>query len=145
MFELLLPGGELLVVFLASNPLFSVYEKLSEDSTWSKYMTVSEKLIIYYKTKNHTFLQNKYSDAFNWKILKDCSLNATAKLEINLYTLPFYRMLPNLFPHTNTARVQRKSFANILKILDLRSKIADAKHNISHTLQSIRWNVSNGD
>jgi hypothetical protein len=42
MFELLLPGGELLVVFLASNPLFSVYEKLSEDSAWSKYMTVCE-------------------------------------------------------------------------------------------------------
>lgn len=50
MYELLLPGGELLVVFLASNPLFSVYEKLAEDPTWSKYMNVSKSFW------HHTFL-----------------------------------------------------------------------------------------
>jgi len=72
MFELLLPGGELLVVFLASNPLFSVYEKLSDDSTWSKYMTVRKNklfkptifyssYIIIHNSLFHYFLKTKNS------------------------------------------------------------------------------------
>ncbi|XP_059476676.1 juvenile hormone acid O-methyltransferase [Neocloeon triangulifer] len=49
MFDLLLPGGELLVVFLASNPIFTVYERLSQDSNWSRYMKDASKFVSPYQ------------------------------------------------------------------------------------------------
>ncbi|CAB3362193.1 Hypothetical predicted protein [Cloeon dipterum] len=47
--ELLLPGGELLVVFLASAPLFTIYERLAKDSTWSRYMKDVSKFVSPYQ------------------------------------------------------------------------------------------------
>ena len=37
---LLRPGGEALLVFLASNPLFATYESMSMEDRWAPYMKV---------------------------------------------------------------------------------------------------------
>ncbi|XP_063591918.1 juvenile hormone acid O-methyltransferase-like [Penaeus indicus] len=39
-YQLLQPGGEALLVFLAHNPLFSMYQNMSEKIEWNKYMQV---------------------------------------------------------------------------------------------------------
>ncbi|KAF4520275.1 hypothetical protein B566_EDAN010743, partial [Ephemera danica] len=38
MYELLEPNGELLLVFLAQNPIFTAYERLAAGNKWGKYM-----------------------------------------------------------------------------------------------------------
>lgn len=38
MFKLLKPNGDLLVVFLAQNPIFEIYKQMSLNKKWSKYM-----------------------------------------------------------------------------------------------------------
>lgn len=39
MYKLLKPNGDLLVVFLAQNPIFEIYKQMSLSKKWSKYMT----------------------------------------------------------------------------------------------------------
>jgi juvenile hormone acid methyltransferase len=40
MFQMLRPEGEMLLVFLASNPIFSMYERMAEKTEWAEYMKV---------------------------------------------------------------------------------------------------------
>ncbi|KFB41593.1 AGAP005256-PA-like protein [Anopheles sinensis] len=47
--RLLKPGGECLLVFLANNPIFDIYNQLSRSPKWSKYMYDVEKYISPYQ------------------------------------------------------------------------------------------------
>uniref|UniRef100_A0AAG5D3Q7 Methyltransferase type 11 domain-containing protein n=1 Tax=Anopheles atroparvus TaxID=41427 RepID=A0AAG5D3Q7_ANOAO len=47
--RLLRPGGECLLVFLANNPIFDIYNQLSRSPKWSKYMYDVEKYISPYQ------------------------------------------------------------------------------------------------
>ncbi|XP_055616095.1 juvenile hormone acid O-methyltransferase [Toxorhynchites rutilus septentrionalis] len=38
-YSLLKPGGDCLLVFLAQNPIFDIYDQLSRSAKWAKYMT----------------------------------------------------------------------------------------------------------
>jgi hypothetical protein len=40
MYELLEPNGDLLLVFLARNPIFTAYERLAAGNKWGRYMQV---------------------------------------------------------------------------------------------------------
>lgn len=40
MYDILKPGGEILLVFLASNPIFTMYERMAERTEWAEYMKV---------------------------------------------------------------------------------------------------------
>jgi len=40
MYDILKPGGEVLLVFLASNPIFTMYERMAERTEWAEYMKV---------------------------------------------------------------------------------------------------------
>ncbi len=40
MYDILKPGGEVLLVFLASNPIFTMYERMAERTEWTEYMKV---------------------------------------------------------------------------------------------------------
>lgn len=40
MYDMLQPGGEVLLVFLASNPIFTMYERMAERTEWAEYMNV---------------------------------------------------------------------------------------------------------
>lgn len=40
MYHLLQPEGEVLLVFLASNPIFTMYERMAEKTEWAEYMKV---------------------------------------------------------------------------------------------------------
>ena len=40
MFQILRPEGEMLLVFLASNPIFTMYERMAEKTEWAEYMKV---------------------------------------------------------------------------------------------------------
>lgn len=39
MFKLLKPDGDVLLVFLAQNPIFDIYKQMSQTKKWAKYMT----------------------------------------------------------------------------------------------------------
>lgn len=51
-FQLLQPGGETLLVFLAKNPLFTVYEKMSEKTEWQEYMKDVSNFVPVYQYKS---------------------------------------------------------------------------------------------
>ncbi|KAI9555670.1 farnesoic acid O-methyltransferase [Daphnia sinensis] len=38
MYDILKPGGDILLVFLASNPIFTMYERMAERTEWAEYM-----------------------------------------------------------------------------------------------------------
>lgn len=40
MYDILKPDGEVLLVFLASNPIFTMYERMAERTEWAEYMKV---------------------------------------------------------------------------------------------------------
>lgn len=40
MYDILKPGGDILLVFLASNPIFTMYERMAERTEWAEYMKV---------------------------------------------------------------------------------------------------------
>lgn len=40
LFQITKPKGELLLVFLASNPVFTMYERMAERTEWAEYMKV---------------------------------------------------------------------------------------------------------
>ncbi|XP_053677136.1 juvenile hormone acid O-methyltransferase [Anopheles nili] len=48
-YQLLEPGGNCLLVFLANNPIFDIYNQLSRSPKWSKYMYDVEKYISPYQ------------------------------------------------------------------------------------------------
>ncbi|XP_064103450.1 juvenile hormone acid O-methyltransferase-like [Macrobrachium nipponense] len=50
-FNLLQPGGETLLVFLANNPLFDMYQNMSEKTQWNQYMQDVSKFIPVYQHK----------------------------------------------------------------------------------------------
>ncbi|XP_042234172.1 juvenile hormone acid O-methyltransferase-like [Homarus americanus] len=50
-FQLLQPGGEALLVFLARNPLFTVYQNMSEKTQWQPYMQDVTSFISVYQHK----------------------------------------------------------------------------------------------
>lgn len=39
MYKLLKPGGDMLLAFLAQNPIYDIYLELANDPKWAKYMT----------------------------------------------------------------------------------------------------------
>lgn len=45
MYDILKPGGEILLVFLASNPIFTMYERMAERTEWAEYMKVCLSLL----------------------------------------------------------------------------------------------------
>lgn len=52
-FQLLQPGGETLLVFLANNPLFDMYRNMSEKTQWSQYMEDVSRFIPVYQHKSN--------------------------------------------------------------------------------------------
>ncbi|XP_058832339.1 juvenile hormone acid O-methyltransferase [Topomyia yanbarensis] len=48
-YNLLKPGGDCLLVFLARNPIFDIYDQMSRSSKWTKYMTDVDKYISPYQ------------------------------------------------------------------------------------------------
>lgn len=49
MYKLLKPNGDMLVVFLAQNPIFEIYTQMSQSKKWSKYMTDVDRFISPYQ------------------------------------------------------------------------------------------------
>lgn len=49
MFQMLRPEGEMLLVFLASNPIFSMYERMAEKTEWAEYMKDVEEFVPNYQ------------------------------------------------------------------------------------------------
>lgn len=45
MFEMLKPGGEILLTFLANNPIYDIYETMAKSNKWAQYMTNVNKYI----------------------------------------------------------------------------------------------------
>jgi len=90
MYDILKPGGEILLVFLASNPIFTMYERMAERTEWAEYMKVYLSLlpsITYY-------LRVYYSFRFH------------------------FRTLTNTYPITNTLLDRLKCFPLLAVPLD---------------------------
>lgn len=49
MFQLLKPDGDMLLVFLAQNPIFEIYKQMSQSKKWSKYMSDVDNFISPYQ------------------------------------------------------------------------------------------------
>lgn len=49
MHKLLKPDGDMLLVFLAQNPIFEIYKQMSMSKSWSKYMTDVDRFISPYQ------------------------------------------------------------------------------------------------
>lgn len=49
MFKLLKPDGDMLLVFLAQNPIFEIYKQMSLSKNWAKYMTDVDRFISPYQ------------------------------------------------------------------------------------------------
>ena len=45
MFQITKPEGTILLSFLASNPIFTMYQRMAERKEWAKYMTVHSNLL----------------------------------------------------------------------------------------------------
>ena len=46
MYQLTNPEGEILLVFLASNPIFTMYQRMAERTEWAQYMKVHHATIL---------------------------------------------------------------------------------------------------
>lgn len=44
MYNILRPEGEVLLVFLASNPIFTMYKRMAERTEWAEYMKVTDSI-----------------------------------------------------------------------------------------------------
>lgn len=67
MFKLLKPDGDMLLVFLAQNPIFEIYKQMSQSKKWSKYMTDVDRFISpyqYSKNPADQFGKLLYSNGF---------------------------------------------------------------------------------
>lgn len=53
MYKLLKPNGDMLVVFLAQNPIFEIYAQMSQSKKWAKYMTDVDRFISPYQYSNN--------------------------------------------------------------------------------------------
>lgn len=60
LYDLMVPGGDILLTFLATNPIFQVYEILAKDAKWSKYMKNVTKYISPYQNVPHP--DNEFRD-----------------------------------------------------------------------------------
>lgn len=49
LYKLLKPDGDMLVVFLAQNPIFEIYKQMSQNKKWAKYMTDVDRFISPYQ------------------------------------------------------------------------------------------------
>lgn len=47
------PGGDMLVTFLASNPIFDIYESLSKNKRWKPYVSNFKKFVSPYQESKH--------------------------------------------------------------------------------------------
>lgn len=56
--ELLVEGGEAMVIFLASNPIFKMYRIMATKPKWAKYMKVKLELIISNPPTNHETIKD---------------------------------------------------------------------------------------
>lgn len=67
MYRLLKPNGDMLLVFLAQNPIFEIYKQMSQSKKWSKYMTDVDHFISpyqYSKNAADQFGNLLYSNGF---------------------------------------------------------------------------------
>lgn len=49
LYKLLKPNGDILLVFLAQNPIFEIYKQMSQNKKWSKYMSDVDRFISPYQ------------------------------------------------------------------------------------------------
>lgn len=53
LYKMLKPGGDMLLSFLASNPVFNIYEKMSQNLKWKPYMKyMKQYLSPFHNSKN---------------------------------------------------------------------------------------------
>lgn len=52
LYKLCKPDGDVLVIFLAQNPIFEIYQQMANTKRWSKYMTDVERFISPYQNSN---------------------------------------------------------------------------------------------
>lgn len=52
MYNILQPEGEVLLVFLASNPIFTMYQRMAERTEWAEYMKDVDEFIPNYQNSS---------------------------------------------------------------------------------------------
>lgn len=100
-FDLLRPGGDLLVCFIANNPIYSIYERMMKRSKWKQYMQDAKKYIspYYFCDSPVKEFANILSEAGF-----DCDLCETVERG---YTFPNFKVLKRKLIYCFYARCQR--------------------------------------
>jgi len=80
--KMLKPGGDILVTFLATNPIFDIYESLSKNGRWESYMENFKKYVSPYQNSENPETELE-------KLLKDVGFEVeVCKVEPRIYVYP---------------------------------------------------------
>ncbi|KAG8234077.1 hypothetical protein J437_LFUL014537 [Ladona fulva] len=127
-YELLVPGGEALLVFLASSPIFNVYEQQANDSRWGKYMRDYTKFVSpYHHSKKPQREMNELLQDVGFDVLScDCRErvfvhNGLAPLKDAVRAInPFMDRIPDVFHDDYLADIlsESRKLKNLVQIED---------------------------
>ncbi|KAJ3657568.1 hypothetical protein Zmor_009358 [Zophobas morio] len=87
MFDMLKPGGEILVTFLASNPIYDVYERMAKSNKWCSYMTNLKRYISPYHHSENP--ETELEDILK----KEGFLIRVCRMEDRTYTFPSFSVM----------------------------------------------------
>ncbi|RZC33710.1 uncharacterized protein BDFB_004499 [Asbolus verrucosus] len=87
MFDMLKPGGDMLLTFLARNPIYDIYENMAKSNKWAPYMNNIKKYISPY---HH--LDNPENELENF-LKKEGFISHLCRVEERSYTFPSFSVL----------------------------------------------------
>lgn len=89
-FDMLKPGGEMLLAFLASNPIYDIYEGMAKSNKWEPYMNNLKKYISPYHHSEdpETELENL--------LKKEGFITHLCRVESRSYTFPNFSVLSSM-------------------------------------------------
>lgn len=94
MFDMLTPGGDMLLAFLASNPIYDIYENMAKSNKWAPYMHNVKKYISPYHHSEHP--ENELEDILK----KEGFVSHLCRVEDRTYTFPSFQILSSTSPIT---------------------------------------------